>query len=99
MGIDARDGNGTIFERLPQGFQSGAAEFGKFVEKQYAVVRQRNFAGPGFATAADQRRRGSGVVRIAERAFETNSAVFKFAGNGMNHAGFQCLGGRQRRQY
>ena len=44
--LRARDGHRSVFQRLPQNLQHVAREFGKFVEKQHAVVREAHFAGP-----------------------------------------------------
>ena len=98
MGIDARNSYIAVFQRLAQGFQRGAAEFWQFIQKQDAVVCERNFSGGCFATAADQSRSGGGMMRVAIRAAETKFAVFQFAGNGMNHAGLKRFFGSQRRQ-
>ena len=43
-GRGARDADVTGFERLAQHFQHLAIEFRQLVEKQHAVMRQRNFA-------------------------------------------------------
>ena len=37
-------------------------------------------------------------MRIAERPFKTDGTVFQLTGNRMDHAGFDCLFGRHRRQ-
>ena len=66
--IGARDDGAARFERLAQGFERRALKFRQFVEKQYAVVRQRNFSGLGAHAAADKRGERGRMVRIAERA-------------------------------
>lgn len=45
VGIDARNSYIAVFQRLAQGFQRGAAEFWQFIQKQDAVVCERNFSG------------------------------------------------------
>ena len=49
----------TGFQRLAQRFQHPAVELGQFVEKEHAVVRQRDFAGPRIGAAADQARQAA----------------------------------------
>ena len=44
----------AVLHWLTQNFHNVAFEFGQFIEKQYAIVRQRNFAGMGDGTAAGQ---------------------------------------------
>jgi hypothetical protein len=44
MRIGARDHTFAGFDRLAQGFQNGAGKFGKFVQKQHAVVGQADLA-------------------------------------------------------
>ena len=56
------------FQRLAQRVEHVAAELGRLVQEQAAVVGQRCGAGPDdAAAAADDRRTGGGVVRGAER--------------------------------
>jgi hypothetical protein len=42
----ARDRDGSGLQRFSQGLQRGPGELGEFVEKQHAVVRQRDLARP-----------------------------------------------------
>ena len=63
----SRDRHGAIFQRLTQHFERLAVELGQFIEKKHTVVRQRNFAGRGRGTAADQARIADGMMRRSER--------------------------------
>ena len=63
----AGDGHTALFQRLAHGFQHGAFELGQFVQKQHAVVRQRDFAGRRIGIAAEQTGVAGRVVRRAER--------------------------------
>ncbi len=44
----AGDGDVAGFERLAQGLQRRTGEFGQFVQKQHALVGERDFAGAGW---------------------------------------------------
>ena len=63
----ARDGDAAVFERLAHDLEDVAAELRQLVEKQHAVVGQRDFAGFGHRAAADQAGIGDRVMRRAER--------------------------------
>ena len=58
----------SVFQRLAQCFQRGPLVFRQFVQKQYAVMCQRYFAGTGVGAAADQGRKRCAVMRRAEGA-------------------------------
>lgn len=58
----------AAFQRLAQDLQDLALELRQFVEEQHALVRQGDLARLRAAAAADQGRRGGGVVRLAERS-------------------------------
>src|SRR5439155_19402954 len=62
----ATDRDFLIFKRLSQDFQDAAIEFRQLVEKQYALMRQRNLAGPGHCTATNQTGVADGVMRRAK---------------------------------
>ena len=64
--IAARDGHRSVLERLAQNLQHVAREFGEFIEKQHAVVRQADFAGPRRSRSAahhDRHRKWCGAAR------------------------------------
>ena len=63
----ARDRDAPFLERLPQHFEHAAIELRHLVEKQHAVVRERDLARPRNGAAADERDVGHGVMRRAER--------------------------------
>ena len=48
----ARDRDGALFEWLPQHFERMSAELEHLIEKQHAVMGQRDFAGARRLTAA-----------------------------------------------
>ena len=58
----------SILQRLPERFQRSSAELRKFVQKETAVVSQRNFAGLWIRPAADKRDVRNRMMRTAERA-------------------------------
>ena len=63
----AGDGDPAVFDGLAQDLHRGAREFRQLVQKQHAVVRERDFAGARDAAAPGQPGGGNGVVRRAER--------------------------------
>jgi hypothetical protein len=65
--IGTRDGDFAGFERLTQRVERVRLEFGKLVEKQHAVMGERNLARPRMDAAADQNRHAGGMMRRAER--------------------------------
>src|SRR6185369_12501843 len=62
----ARNGDPAFFQRLAHRFQNAAFEFRQFVQKQHAVMRQRNFAGRWIDVAAQQTSIAGGVMRRAK---------------------------------
>jgi hypothetical protein len=53
---------------LPQDFEGGSFELGKFVEEEHAIVGQADFAGTGIGRASDEPDIGDGVMGGAEGA-------------------------------
>jgi hypothetical protein len=49
----ARDRHASVLERLPHHFEDVALELRQFVEKQHAVMPERDFAGPRNRPAAN----------------------------------------------
>ena len=96
--VGARDRDLAVLERLPQRIEHARIELRQLVEKQHAVVGERNLAGPGADAAAGQRRHAGGVMRRAERPLIGQRAAVEFAGDGRDHRHFEQLGWRQRRQ-
>ena len=66
-GADARDRDRAVLERLAQALHRRPRKFRQLVQKQHAVMRQRDLARARNAAAARQPRGGYGVVRRAER--------------------------------
>ena len=95
----ARDGDRVIFQRLAHDLEHVARKLRQLVEKQQAVVGQRNLAGTRHDAAADQARVGDGVVRRAEGPLRHQAGRgVQHAGDGVNLGGFQSLLEGQRRQ-
>ena len=65
--IGARDRDFADLDRLAQAVERLRLEFRQFVEKQHAVMGERDFAGLGVDAAADQRRHRGRMMRRAER--------------------------------
>ena len=85
--------------RLAHGFQDAALEFGQFVQKQHAVVRQGNFAGRRIGVAAQQPGVAGGVMRGAERtARDQGLARLEQADDAVDFGRLQRLLQSQRRQ-
>src|SRR6188508_1985421 len=64
----SRNGDQPRFERLAERLERAAAEFRQLVEKQYAVVCERDLAGPRHRSAAYESDRGGAVVGSAKAA-------------------------------
>jgi len=54
--LGAGDGHAAGLERLPQRLEGSAVELRQLVEKQHALMGQRNLARPGARSAADESR-------------------------------------------
>ena len=79
-----------VLKRLAHDFENVAGKLGQLVEKEQAVVRQRDFAGARHDAAADEAGVGDGVVRRAEGALRDQArAGFENAGDGVNLGGFE----------
>ena len=61
----AREGDVAVFEGFAQHFEDAAVEFGQFVQKEDAVVGERDFAWFGDGAAADEGDGRAAVVRGA----------------------------------
>ncbi len=95
----ACDGDAPVLEGLAHNFEHVALELGKLVEKEHAVVAERNFSGARNRAAADQAGVADGVVRGAKRARANESArVFEKAGNAVDARGFDGFVERHRRK-
>ena len=95
----AGDADCAVFERLAQDFEDVAGEFGEFVEKEQAVVGERNFAGARDDAAADQSGVGDGVVRRAVGAGSDQAgALVEDSGDAVNLGGLERFFEGERRQ-
>ena len=84
------DGNGVIFERLTHHFEDVSREFGELIEKEKAVMGERDFARTRNDPAADQTGIGDRVVRGAERSLGDESGCgIKDAGDGVDLGGLE----------
>ena len=59
-----------FLDRLAEYFQHMTAEFEHLVEKQHAVMREGDLAGPRLRSTADQRRIRDRVMRCAKRPLD-----------------------------
>ncbi len=98
MRIGPRHHDLAGLDRLAQGFQHRAGKFGKLVHEQNAVMRQRDFARPRTAPAADDCCHRGGMMRLAERARARDAVRPQQTGQRMHHRGLKRLGRRHRRQ-
>ena len=63
----ARNGHPPFFQRLAHGFQNAALELRQFVQKQNAVVGERDFTGSRIDVAPQQTRVAGGMMGRAKR--------------------------------
>ena len=96
--IGARDDRLAGLERLAQRIEHLRIELGQFVEEQHAEMGERRFAGTRPGAAADQRRHARRVMRRAEGPAAADASACEVAGEAPDHAHFEHLGGRERRQ-
>src|ERR1700691_1949196 len=65
--ISPGDSHFASFERLAQTVEHLRLEFRQFVEEEHALMGERDFAGAGMRTAADERRHRGRMMRRTER--------------------------------
>ena len=75
MTCDPRDRYRAGLERLAQGLEHVAVELRELVEKQRAVVDERNLARRRLRTATDRRDGRRGMLRGAKRALPGKSRL------------------------
>ena len=97
MGIGTGDDDFPRFQRLAERLQHGAGKLGEFIQKQHAVVGERDLSWRGSTPATHDRGHGGGVMRLPEGATSGQPALPDQAGERVYHGGFQCLRGRKRR--
>ncbi len=98
VGVGAGDGDLAGLDRLAEGFEDGAGEFGKFVHEEDAVMGEGDFAGFRAAPAADDGGHRGGVVGFAEGAGAGDAAFVEEARQRVNHRSFKRFGGGEGRQ-
>ena len=88
----------ALFEGLPKCLQGRAGEFEQLVEKEHAVVGERDFARPNRGASAGQARYADRVVGGAKGPFGDQGSPGEHAGDRIHHCGFQRLVEGQRGQ-
>src|ERR1019366_3612844 len=88
----ACDANGAIFERLAHDIENIARKFREFIEEENSVMSERNLAGAGNCSAADETRVGNRVMGSAEWAEADQSGVcIEHSSNTVNLGSFESL--------
>jgi len=89
----------TIFQGLPQRFQSRPMEFGPLVQEEQAVVGQTRLPGPELGSAADEGMGARGMMRLTKRPLGDEAAFFGQKPRASVYAGgfqgFALIHGRQ----
>lgn len=70
--LAAADGNGLVFKGLAECLKKIAWEFGKLIQKEDAVVSERDFAREGVRATTEQSGGAGGVMRGAKRALSVD---------------------------
>ena len=96
--IGACDHRLATFERLAQRVEHLRMELRQFVEKQHTEMSERRFAGTRSGTAADQGSHARRMMRCAEGPAPADAPAGEITGEAPDHAHFQHLGRRERRQ-
>ena len=88
-----------FLERLPKHFEHVPAELRHLVEKQHAVMREADLAGPRVLPAADERHVRDRVVRRAKRTLRDEAVSGRQqSGDRVNRRDLERLVEDQRRQ-
>ena len=98
---DSRTGDrdGAIFEGLAHDLENVALKFGKLIEKENAIVAERDFARTRHRTPADQAGVADGVMRRTIGAgADKAAAVLENACNAVNTRGLDGFVERHRRE-
>ena len=97
--LRAADGDGPVFEGLPQHFQPVLPELRHLVQEEHAAVRQADLAGPRPLAADDEAGVRDGVVRGAEGPVaDQRDVAGQHAGDGVDARDVQRLGGGHARE-
>src|SRR6266478_5869710 len=95
----ARNGHCPVLQRLPHHFQHIPLKFRQLIQKEHAIVTQRNFPRPRHRASANQPGIADGVVRRSVRPRPHQpAAVFQDARHAMNPRRLDGLFERHRRQ-
>lgn len=98
-GLRPADGHAAVLEGLPQHLERAAVEFGKFIEKEHAVMCQADLAGHRHGSTADKAGLADRVVRGAEgTGGHERLAAREQSQSAVDPRGLKRLGCRQRRQ-
>jgi hypothetical protein len=81
----------TLLERLAQGFEDMAAEFGPCIQEAHAVVRERHLARPRHVAPADQPRVRKGVGGAERPGHDQRRPVAREASDAMETRGLKGL--------
>ncbi len=87
--IGARHRDLAILQRRAQRIEHARIELRQFIEKQNALMRQRNLTRSRAQAAACERRHAGGVMRRAERPACGERSVLDFAGHRSDHRDFE----------
>ena len=88
----AGDGDVAVFERLAHDLENVAPEFRQLVEKQDAVVGERDFTRFRHRAAADEARIGDRVMRRAKRPRGDDRLAVEQSHDAVNLGGFERFG-------
>ena len=89
----------AVFQRLAEDFQRAAVELGQFIQKQDAVVGERNLPRHRRVAAADEAGVADGVMGRAERPpGHQRLARLQAAEGAVDAGGFNRFGGKERGQ-
>ncbi len=82
----------AVFQRRTHHFQHIAWELGQLIQKEHAVMGERDFTRTGYSASTDQSRVRDSVVRRAERTHsdQAGSGV-EHPGNAMNFRGLESF--------
>ncbi len=99
-GPGARDGHFAVLERLAQGLERRAAEFQNLVEKENAVVCERDLAWSDGLASAHEAGLADGVVRASERTRGDEASIGgEKTGDAVDHRDGERVFEAERRQH
>jgi uncharacterized protein YeaO (DUF488 family) len=89
VAVGARHRDLAGLQRLAQRIEHRALEFGQFVEKQHAEMREADLARANLEPAAHQRRHRGRVMRRAERPCARQAAILEQPRHAGDHRDFE----------